>query len=53
MPAENPKANIAILTGEVMLPHSVTDVETAIMRKSSAVPISELFDFIFLRYFFL
>ena len=47
MPAENPKANIAILTGEVMLPHKVTDEATAISKKSSAVATSARFDFIF------
>jgi hypothetical protein len=47
MPAENPKANIAILTGEVMLPHKVTEEAAAISRKSSAVVTSARFDFIF------
>jgi hypothetical protein len=46
MPVANPKAYIAIFTGEETSPHNVTDAETAITRKSSAVPISELFDFI-------
>jgi hypothetical protein len=47
MPVANPKAYIAILTGEETLPHNVTDAETAIARKSNAVAINALFDFIF------
>jgi len=46
MPVANPKAYIAILTGEETLPHKVTEDETAMTRKSNAVPISALFDFI-------
>ena len=47
IPAPKPKANIPILTGDEILPHKVIDDETAITRKSNAVPINALFDFIF------
>jgi len=46
MPAAKPKANMPILTGDETSPHSVIDDETAMTRKSSAIPISVLFDFI-------
>jgi hypothetical protein len=53
MPVAEPKAYMPILTGEETSPLSVTDAETAMMRKSNAVPINALFDFFFLRKFFL
>ena len=46
MPVAKPNAYIPILTGDDTSPHNVTDDETAMMRKSNAVPISALFDFI-------
>jgi hypothetical protein len=46
IPAENPKANIPIFTGDDTSPHRTTEVVTAITRNSSAVAISALFDFI-------
>ena len=36
MPVEKPKADMVILTGEETSPHSVTDADTAMMRKSNA-----------------
>jgi len=46
MPVAKPKAYIPILTGEETSLHNVTDDETAMMRKSNAIPMSALFDFI-------
>ena len=48
-PQAKPKANMPILTGEDTFPQIATDEETAITKKSSAVPSRALFDFMVLH----
>jgi hypothetical protein len=50
-PVANPKAYIPIFTADGTSPQTIADARTATAKQISAIPMSVLFDFIFVLHF--